>query len=643
MLGKSARTVLRKKTLSLVPKNNFSSLKNVNLSKLRELKSLAPISYTVSSPISLQYHNIYTLNNGSTLKVNREQNQHKIRQIIKVGRITKRSFSSYPPHEVVGLPALSPTMEQGTIANWNIEEGSEYSAGDVICEIETDKATVAFEAQDDGVLAKILVQPGTEVKVGEPIMVTVEDGDVSAFSGFVLDGSSASSSSNNEESTASTSTTTSAPSEPAIDYPPHEVVGLPALSPTMEQGTIASWNVEEGKVYSAGDVICEIETDKATVAFEAQDDAVLAKILVQAGTEVKVGEPIMVTIEEGDDPSPFANFVPGEAISSSSDTSSPPSPPSSSPEPTVSTSSKPTSASTGGRIFASPLAKKLAKEKGYDLAAIKGSGPNGRIVAEDVNAYTPSVASTPTPPASTTPSIASTSPSSEAVSTTSISTAFSTDVSVSPAQKLMAELWTESKRSVPHYYLTVDLNLSAAKILMERDETITVTGILAKAMAKSCAEVPDANASWMGETVRMYKGVDINLIQGSSATLLQEAHVKGIKELSTLATEGSALTSLTPPPATISLIDLGGIGVKNCAPIVTPGQAVALGVGCIEDRVIVSKIKDPETGNLKDGWSVAPMTTVTLSCDHRVIDGAVGAAWLAAFKKMVEDPMNIVL
>ena len=627
--------------------------------KLRDLKSFAPVSYTVSntmsmsSPISLQCHNIYTLHN-SNVNVNmkgqgenRDSKQMKIRQIIKVGNMNelKRFFSSYPEHEVVGLPALSPTMEQGTIATWNIEEGGEFSAGDVICEIETDKATVAFEAQDDGVLAKILVQPGTEVKVGEPIMVTVESGDVSSFSSFVLDGSStsSSSSSNTEESIASTTTTTSAPSAPAVDYPPHEVVGLPALSPTMEQGTIASWNVEEGKVFSAGDVICEIETDKATVAFEAQDDALLAKILVQAGTEVKVGEPIMVTIEEGDDPSPFANFVPGSSSSSVDSSASTPAPIPSSPQPTMPAPSISTSSSTGGRIFASPLAKKLAKEKGYDLAAIKGSGPNGRIVAEDVNAFTPSVASAPAPVVSTTPTTTSSSPASQNVSSTSISTAFSTDVSVSSAQKLMADLWTESKRTVPHYYLTVDLNLSAAKTLMKRDESITVTGILAKAMAKSCAEVPDANASWMGETVRIYKGVDINLIQGSTATLLQEAHVKGIKELSTLATEGSSLTSLTPPPATISLIDLGGIGVKNCAPIVTPGQAVALGVGCIEDRVIVSKVIDPETGKLKDGWSVAPMTTVTLSCDHRVIDGAVGAAWLAAFKRMVEDPMNIVL
>jgi len=220
------------------------------------------------------------------------------------------------------MPALSPTMTSGSISKWNVSVGDSFSAGDSLAVIETDKATIDFEAQDDGVVAKILVQEGGgEVDCGVPIMVTVEEvEDVASFTDFVAPSSSASASTATAESTASPLPPTAAPPAPtpAVDLPYHIVVGMPALSPTMEAGTISKWNVSEGQSFSAGDSLAVIETDKATIDFEAQDDGVVGKIIVPAGSgEVAVGVPIMVTVEEEGDVAAFKDFVAGSAPNTS--------------------------------------------------------------------------------------------------------------------------------------------------------------------------------------------------------------------------------------------------------------------------------------------------------------------------------------
>lgn len=209
------------------------------------------------------------------------------------------------------MPALSPTMTSGTISKWNVSVGSSFSAGDSLAVIETDKATIDFEAQDDGVVAKILVEEGSgEVDCGVPIMVTVEEEeDVEKFGDFVVGAP--------PPPPAAESTPTppaAAAATPAADLPYHIVVGMPALSPTMEAGTISKWNVSTGESFAAGDSLAVIETDKATIDFEAQDDGVVGKILVEAGSgEVKVGVPIMVTVEEEGDVGAFKDFVAGSA------------------------------------------------------------------------------------------------------------------------------------------------------------------------------------------------------------------------------------------------------------------------------------------------------------------------------------------
>ena len=230
----------------------------------------------------------------------------------------KRYMSSdeLPYHIVVGMPALSPTMESGTISKWNVKEGDSFSAGDSLAVIETDKASMDFEAQDDGVVAKILVsEGGGELNVGLPIIVTVEEeGDVASFTNFVPEEGGGGGAPSAEESS---SPAPSPPSPPAADLPDHIVMGMPALSPTMDSGTISKWNVSEGESFSAGDSIAVIETDKASMDFEAQDDGLVAKVLVEAGAgEVAVGVPVMVTVEEEGDVAAFANFEAGHAPNS---------------------------------------------------------------------------------------------------------------------------------------------------------------------------------------------------------------------------------------------------------------------------------------------------------------------------------------
>ncbi|KAL3794882.1 hypothetical protein ACHAWO_007656 [Cyclotella atomus] len=240
----------------------------------------------------------------------------------------RRLSSNLPYHIVVGMPALSPTMESGTISKWNVGNGDSFSAGDSLAVIETDKATIDFEAQDDGVVAKILVPAGSgELNVGSPIMVTVDDAaDVAAFENFSPEAGGGAPAAVAAPATEPAAAAPAA-AAPAKDLPYHLVVGMPALSPTMDAGTISKWNVSEGDSFAAGDSIAVIETDKASMDFEAQDDGVVAKLLVQPGSgEISVGVPIMVTVEDGADVAAFKDFVAGTAPSSSATEASAPAP-----------------------------------------------------------------------------------------------------------------------------------------------------------------------------------------------------------------------------------------------------------------------------------------------------------------------------
>ncbi len=448
---------------------------------------------------------------------------------------------------------------------------------------------------------------------------------------------------------------------------------MPSLSPTMEAGTIASWVKKEGESFGPGDVLCEVETDKAVVSFDAQDEGVLAKILMQAGSgEVKVGQPIMIIVEDANDVAAFADYTPDAAPATvapvkTAAPAAPAAPAARAPSPPPISTPAPASAAAGvsllghpGRVFASPLAKTLAEQMGHDLRAIPGTGPNGRVVAADVREYVPAVVSEQTavaaaPAPSATPAAATAAAPAMHVAAPIPGVGF-TDYPLSEASKAVAAKLTVAKQTVPHYYLTVDLQLGKLLGLREtlnkevgEKGSLSVNDFLLKAAALASKKVPEANASWHGEFVRQYHAVDINLMigvgDGLLAPVVRNVDTKGLRALSAevaglvAGAEGGDLSSEALQSGTFTLVNVGMYGVKSVAPIVSLPQSCVLGVGAIENRVVPAVA--PEEG--EEVYTVVPGVTVTLSCDHRVIDGAVGAQWLSAFKSLVEDPVTLLL
>ena len=428
----------------------------------------------------------------------------------------------------------------------------------------------------------------------------------------------------------------------------------------MESGSIASWTVNEGDTFNAGDVLCEVETDKATVSFEAQDEGVVAKILASSGPDdIPCGTPIMVVVEDEDDVASFKDFVPEKEEETASSSSSAAAPVET-PEPVVEApvvATTPTgNNNSSGRIVASPLAWTIAKEKGLDLSsiAIVGSGPGGRIIADDVREYVPVVeeAHVATATATTTAAASTTAP-------PPVVGAGFTDYPLSPAALEIASRLTTSKQTVPHYYLTVDITLdnimelrktlNAAIQPAEGEQGISLNDLIVKAAAHAMKSCPTANASWMETSVRVYDSVDINVVVGNGDALytpvIRNVGGKGVKSISDEISsavqsleDGTTTDETFNQVGTVTVMNLGMYGVKSCAPIIRQPQAVALAVGAAENRIVPNDDDDSE-----EIYKESVMLTATLSCDHRVVDGAVGAQWLSAFKTCMENPSQLLL
>ncbi|KAL3793321.1 hypothetical protein HJC23_003831 [Cyclotella cryptica] len=451
-------------------------------------------------------------------------------------------------------------------------------------------------------------------------------------------------------------------------YPPHEVVGMPSLSPTMESGTISAWNVEEGAAYSAGDVLCSVETDKATVDFEAQDDGVVAKIIVAAGAgEIPCGTPIMVTVEDQGSVAAFKDFLPeSSAAPPTNPTAAAPEPEMAAPTPTpiVSTPAAVVAApASGERVIASPRAHTLAKEKGFgEISALRivGTGPGGRIIAQDILEYDPSTAPAVAAQAAIPQPVTAAAPAPKAAPAPlpkPVVGSGYTDYSLPASAMELASRLNTSKKNVPHYYLTIDLNLDSLLELRSslnstiKDGGISVNDLLLKAAAAAMKTVPAANASWMDTFVRVYDSVDINVVVGNGSTLyapvIRDVGRRGLKAVSDDFAAAAAVVegNEDAPTAagfgdvgTFTMVNLGMFGVKSCAPIIREPQACALALGAIENRIVPNDDTESE-----DIYKESVMMTATLSCDHRVVDGAVGAQWLSAFKNHVENPVTLLL
>jgi pyruvate dehydrogenase E2 component (dihydrolipoamide acetyltransferase) len=442
----------------------------------------------------------------------------------------------------------------------------------------------------------------------------------------------------------------------------------------MESGTIAAWSVKEGQSFDAGDVLCQVETDKATVDFEAQDEGVVAKILVEAGpADIPCGDPILITVDDEADVAAFADYKvkasappPPAATAAPAETDAPPetsaTPPPPGATPPTPTPSTPASTS-GGRVVASPLAHMLAKDMGYDIASIPGTGPGGRVIAADVKEFVPSAAAAAaaatTEPTVTTTAASTPAPAQAAMAAPTappVAGAGYTDYPLSESAKEIAAALTHSKQNVPHYYLTVDISMDALLQMraslnesLGEDEKLGTYELLLKAAAAAMKAVPSANASWMDSVVRVYDSVDINVVVGNGDALytpvMKNVGTRGVKSLSkdlnqfvAAVEQESGLGQEFASMGTFTVMNLGMYGIKSCAPIIREPQACALALGAMENRIVPN---DDEAS--EEIYKESVMLTATLSCDHRVVDGAVGAGWLSAFKTHVENPSTLLL
>jgi len=420
---------------------------------------------------------------------------------------------------------------------------------------------------------------------------------------------------------------------------------MPALSPTMTEGKLAKWVKKEGDKIKSGDVIAEIETDKATMEFEAVDEGTLGKILVAEGTEgVAVNTPIGVILEEGEDASSIK--VPAPAAAPAPVAAAPaPAPVAAAPAPAPVSAPAPAAAAPvahGDRVFATPLAKRIAKDAGIDLKSIAGSGPHGRIVKADVEQAQSRPAAAPAAAAVAAPAAKP-----AAAPAPAWGPAYE-DVPLTSMRKVIARRLTEAKQTVPHFYLTIDYKLDALLALRSQlnaksDTKLSVNDFIIRASALALKKVPAANASFTETALRMYKDIDISVAvatpSGLITPIIKHADQKGLVQISSEMKDLAARArdgKLKPEEfqgGTFSISNLGMFGIKDFAAIINPPQGCILAVGAGEQRPVV----------VDGALAIATVMSCTLSVDHRVVDGAVGAEYLAALKGLIEDPITMML
>jgi len=429
---------------------------------------------------------------------------------------------------------------------------------------------------------------------------------------------------------------------------------MPALSPTMTEGTLARWLKKEGEEVKAGDVIAEIETDKATMEVEAVDEGVLGRILVGDGTEgVKVNAPIAVLVEPGEKVPDAGSAAPPppKAAPASAQPSPPPAAkePTAAPKPTPARGNGQDASAAEGRIFVSPLARRMAQQAGIDLGGLKGSGPNGRIVKADIEAVVKGARPTPAPAEAPAPAPAARPPAPAPAIAAPHRLVPNTTM-----RKVIARRLTESKQTIPHFYISIDIHIDAllklrgdlnAKSPKEGPGAfrLSVNDMLIKAAAVTLRRIPTVNASFTEDNIILYDDVDISVAvaipDGLITPIVRKADQKGLaaisnemKDLIARAKSGK----LKPEEfqgGGFSISNMGMYGISEFAAVINPPQAAILAVAAGQQRPVV-----------KDGQIViATMMTCTLSVDHRAVDGALGSEWLAAFKSVVEDPLSLML
>jgi pyruvate dehydrogenase E2 component (dihydrolipoamide acetyltransferase) len=427
---------------------------------------------------------------------------------------------------------------------------------------------------------------------------------------------------------------------------------MPALSPTMEEGTLATWLVKEGDTVASGDVLAEIETDKATMEVEAVDEGVVAKLLVPGGSEgVKVNAPIAILLEDGEDARALDGYSVGGAAKAPAATAEPDAP-KAAPAATAQSSSQ----TSGDRVFASPLAKRIAADAGLDIASITGSGPNGRIVKADVEKAQSAPKAAPQPAAAAPQASTSTevglprAGGAEMLSKMGIPPESYRLEPLDGVQKVIARRLTSSNVNVPDFPLTIDCDIDALLAMRKQLNSqapegikVSVNDMLIRACALSLKAMPECNASYTDDGIAYHHNADVSVAVASERGLItpivRQAENKGLslissemKDLAGRARDGK-LKPQEYQGGSFSISNLGMMGIKSFSSIINEPHGMILSVGSGEPRPVV-----------KDGaLAIATIMTVTLTCDHRVVDGAAGARWLQHFKGLIQNPLTMML
>ncbi len=541
--------------------------------------------------------------------------------------------------EIINMPRLSDTMEEGVVASWLKKVGDKVEEGDILAEIETDKATMEFESFHEGTLLYIGVQEGETAPVDTLLAIIGDEGDdVDAL----LKGAS-------KEATADKTAETSAPE--TADAPKAEaattekvempagaiVVTMPRLSDTMEEGTVASWLKKIGDKVEEGDILAEIETDKATMEFESFNEGTLLYIGVKEGESAPVDSILAIIGKEGTDVDAVL-----KAAASGNDSVLEETPKETPKEAAPATPTVSGKESLDGRIIASPLAKKIAEDKGIDLSQVAGTGDHGRIVKRDVENFTPAAAAAPKAIAA------------PAVKETAVVAPFvpageesSEEVKNSQMRKTIARRLGESKFTAPHYYLTVELDMDNAIASRQTinaipDIKVSFNDMIVKACAMALRKHPQVNTTWNDATTTYKKhihvGVAVAVDDGLLVPVLKFADQMSLTTIGSQVRDlaGKARSKKISPAemdgSTFTISNLGMFGILEFTSIINQPNSAILSVGAIVQKPVV-----------KNGEIVVGNTMkVTLACDHRTVDGATGAQFLQTVKQYVENPVTML-
>lgn len=541
---------------------------------------------------------------------------------------------------VINMPRLSDTMEEGTVATWLKKVGDKVEEGDILAEIETDKATMEFESFYEGTLLHIGVDEGDTANVDALLAIIGEEGeDISAH----LDGGGNTNDSNTakEETSAPASSDSKATEDVSANQEAAsgnnsklpegvEVITMPRLSDTMEEGTVATWLKLEGDLIEEGDILAEIETDKATMEFESFYNGTLLKIGIAEGETAKVDALLAIVGPKGTDVSGITGKQPKAEVKKEAPKKEVPKKEEKKNEPVkqvqkeISTSNNNSTPDSDRRIFASPLAKKMAEDLGINLNLVNGSGENGRIIKTDIENYQPVGAAAYTP----------------------VGVESFEEVKNSQMRKTIAKRLGESKFTAPHYYLTVELDMDSAiasrkAINSDPDVKISFNDMIVKACAMALRKHPQVNTQWTDTATRIAKhihiGVAVAVDEGLLVPVLKFADQMTFSQIGTQVKDlaGKARNKKITPQemegSTFTVSNLGMFGIKEFTSIINAPNSAILSVGAIVQKPVV-----------KNGAiAVGNTMTVTLACDHRTVDGATGAKFLQTLRNYIENPVTM--